>query len=141
MTAELVSVLGNTHPDTYVAYDGSTALHMACKGGHHKICELLLLHGADPSLRTEDGSTALLLASATGNPALIEIIYKLRPEDINACNEDGFTAMDIAKYYNHDHIVSFLESRGGSFSGIETPEVEEIAAGPSEKWGYGVFDL
>jgi hypothetical protein len=64
MIADLLSVLGKAHPDDFVAYDGSTSFHMACKGGHHKICDLLLMHGADASLRTEDGSTALILASA-----------------------------------------------------------------------------
>ena len=71
MISDLLTVIEKANPDEYMAYDGSTALHMACKGGHNKICELLLLHGADASLRTEDGSTNLILASASGNLNLI----------------------------------------------------------------------
>jgi len=141
MLEDLQCVISKAHPDDFVAYDGSTALLMACKHGHFSVCKLLIHHGADPKLRTEDGSTSLLLAAATGSVDLIEFLLGLCTTDINECNEDGFTPLDIAKYYNHTAVVSLLESRGGVSSGIETPENEEFAAGPSEKWGYGVFDM
>ena len=138
---ELKEALLEAHPDAYVAYDGSTAFLMACKYGHHSICELLVKHGADPKLRTDDGSTSLLLAAAFGSSAIVELLIQLCPGDINEKNEDGFTPLDVAKYYNHTSVVSLLESSGGTSSSIDTPETNEIVSGPSEKWGYGVFDM
>ena len=138
---DLHSVIQEDHPDAFVAYDGSTAFLMACKQGHLSVCKLLIQHGANPKLRTEDGSTSLLLAAATGSVDLVEFLLALCHADINECNEDGFTPLDIAKYYNHTTVVSLLESRGGQSSGAATPDQEEFSAGPSEKWGYGVFDM
>ena len=140
MITDLQALLPEVHPDSYIAYDGSTALLMACKNGHHRACQLLIEHKADLSLRTEEGSTSLLLSCATGNPDLVSLVLSHRKVDLNETNEDGFTPMDIAKYYNHTHIQALLESNGGTYSKPSTPETEEFIAGPSEKWGYGVFD-
>lgn len=38
---------------------GWTALHCACEGGHLEVCDVLLQHGADPSIPTNDGNLAL----------------------------------------------------------------------------------
>lgn len=134
---DLKDIVGKVHPDEYIAYDGSTALLIACKNGHTDICELLLKQSADISARTDEGSTALILAAATGKLGLVELIISNRPEIINETNEDGFTALDIARYYNHEAIVSWLESRGGKSGGASLEE----PTGPSEVWGYGVFDM
>ena len=141
MISDLKEALSNAQPDAYVAYDGSTALLMACKNGHHQACQLLIEHKADLSLRTDEGSTALLLSATTGNHELVSLILSHRKCDVNETNEDGFTPVDIAKYYNHTHIIELLESHGGTYSSPAPPEdTAEFNAGPSEKWGYGVFD-
>lgn len=131
---DLTEVVSKVHPDTYVAYDGSTALLIACKNGHTKVCELLLEQEADLSMRTEDGTTALILAAATGRADLVHLVHSRRPGDINEVNEDGFTPLDIARYYNHAEVVLFLEKNGGVSGTVEQQ------SGPSEVWGYGVFD-
>jgi ankyrin repeat protein len=41
---------------------GKSALHIACGLGHTEVVEKLLSAGADPALRSNDGSTALLIA-------------------------------------------------------------------------------
>ena len=137
---DIRDIIGKIHPDTYVAYNGSTALLMACKNGHDAVCELLIAHGADASLRTDDGSSTLFLACCSGNVCLVQRLLILRKEDINATNEDGLTPLDMAMHYEHAEIVEILLRLGGQRSGIETPESGEFEAGPSEKWGYGVFD-
>lgn len=137
---EVEKLLDSIHPDTYVAYDGSTACLMACKNGHRTICELLVNNGADLSRRIDDGSSSLFLSACSGDSDLVRFVLNHRSGDINECNEDGFTPLDIAAHYNHIEIVELLRSHGGVSSGLLTPEVGEVNAGPGEKWGYGVFD-
>lgn len=137
---DLMEVIDKAHPDEYVAYDGSTALLMACRNGHREVCALLISRGADASQRTDEGSSALLLACCSGSIDLVTLILSTDKCEVNAANEDGFTPIDMARHYNHTHIVEYLRSRGGEFSETETPEYGEVPAGPSEKWGYGVFD-
>jgi ankyrin repeat protein len=61
--------------------DGLTALHSAAYRGHLRVLDLLLRHGANPSLKGYDGAsphagqTALDLASAQGNHAAAELLY------------------------------------------------------------------
>lgn len=139
--SELECVLGKAHPDSFVGYDGSTALLMACKNGYLGVCELLVKHGADLSKRGDDGSSALLLAACSGNVDLVKYVLSFCANDINECNEDGFTPLDMALHYNKVEVVRMLESHGGFVSSCSTtPEAGEMSACPSEKWGYGVFD-
>ncbi len=137
---DLLNVVSKIHPDAYIAYDGSTALLMACKHGHVEVCRLLIEHGADPGMRTDEGSTALLLAACTGNAELVRLILEKRMCDINEWNEDGFTPLDLALHYSHSEIADILRAHGGRSSAASTPESGEVLGGPSEKWGYGVFD-
>jgi ankyrin repeat protein len=138
--SDLLEVVESVHPDTHVAYDGSTALLMACKNGHLDIVKLLLKYGANDSTRCDEGSSALHLASCTGNRDLVCLLLERRLEDLNSCNEDGFTPLDLAHYYNHTEVAELIRSRGGVLSMNSDPESGEVDAGPSEKWGYGVFD-
>ena len=137
---DLLEVVDKVHPDTHVAYDGSTAFIMACKRGDRRVCEVLIKHGADVSIRTEEGSTSLHIAASAGCPELVNLLLSHRKHDLNERNEDGFTPLDMAKYYNHERVVSVLVSNGAVCSSTATPEAGEVEAGPSEKWGYGVFD-
>ena len=137
---ELRDVIGKAHPDSYLGYDGSTALIMACKNGHHQVCELLIAHGADVSVRTDDGSSTLLLAACTESAELLAVMLRHCMSDLNSANEDGFTPLDMALHYKRDHMVSALVSHGALSGGVNTPDAFEVEAGPSEKWGYGVFD-
>jgi ankyrin repeat protein len=138
--AEAERALAGAHPDAFIAYDGSTAFLMACKNGHVDVCKLLIKHGANTSLRTDEGSSGLLLACSSGNLALVELLIELHSADINSPNEDGLTPLDIALHYSHSEIADLLSKHGGTSSGFSTPDSGEVEAGPSEKWGYGVFD-
>jgi ankyrin repeat protein len=140
LLSNLESVIHMSHPDSYVAYDGSTALLMASKNGHFSVCELLLKFGADVSMRTDDGSTVLLLAASSGSEDLVRLLLNYRSVDINEPNEDGFRPLDIAKHYNYGGVIDLLSQNGAVESGIDTSGNGELEVGPSEKWGYGVFD-
>ena len=136
---DLLEIVDSVHPDEYVAYDGSTALLIACKNGHSHVSQVLISKGADISLRVDDGSTALLLAVCAGNVDLVLLVLKFRMCDLNERNEDGFPPLDLAQHYGHEEIVSSLVSHKAK-CGVAQQVGGEFSCGPSEKWGYGVFD-
>ncbi|KAF3919518.1 Ankyrin-2 [Dactylellina cionopaga] len=53
---------------------GYTPLHIACVFGHTSAVQTLLLHGADPEQKTEDGKTALNIAEDKGFTEIVEHI-------------------------------------------------------------------
>jgi ankyrin repeat protein len=57
------------------ASDGETPLHLAAAFGRKDAVELLLDHGADPSVKDEGGRTPAELAAARGH----EDVVRLRP--------------------------------------------------------------
>ena len=138
---DLLEYIDTAHPDEYVAYDGSTAFLIACKNGHTTVSEFLISKGADVSLRVDDGSTALLLAVSTGKIDLVCLLLKLRVCDLNESNEDGFTPLALARHYGHTEIIALLEFHGAELGATPSiPDSGEFICGPTEKWGYGVFD-
>ena len=63
------------------ADDGATALHLSVSTGDANLVLLLLDAGADPFLKTADGATPLVLASAlfdSYHPLVIELLTSLR---------------------------------------------------------------
>jgi ankyrin repeat protein len=49
---------------------GFVPLHAAAQNGDKALAELLLDHGADPSLETDDGRSAAAIARAAGHDEL-----------------------------------------------------------------------
>ena len=52
----------------------TTALHLAAGLGHEDIVGLLLVHGADITLKNEDGMTALDLAKSEGHESVAQLL-------------------------------------------------------------------
>ena len=52
--------------------DGSTALHLAAHAGDDLAANLLLMHGASPTVQNEAGITPLELAVAKGHQDLAD---------------------------------------------------------------------
>jgi ankyrin repeat protein len=50
---------------------------IAAAGNHPDIIELLLKSGADANAHSEDGRTALSIARANGNDAVVKILVEL----------------------------------------------------------------
>ena len=73
---EFVRALGGTHGADLDAQDsgGSTPLHFAAYYGKTAAARALLELGADASLRTKQGKTALEIAEAKGNPETAELL-------------------------------------------------------------------
>jgi ankyrin repeat protein len=51
---------------------GYTALHAAARHGDEELVDLLLAHGADPSLRSDDGKDAAAHARDQGHDRLAD---------------------------------------------------------------------
>lgn len=68
-------------PNYFNPDEGNTPLHVAAKAGQATQCELLIVHGADPSAYDINEKTAAVLAKESGHTELcyrlIELMYEL----------------------------------------------------------------
>jgi ankyrin repeat protein len=105
-------------------FDGQTPFIRAALAGDITLMRLLLEHGADPKITTNDGATALMAAaginwvvSQTYSRSDAEYLeaMKLCLEkglDVNAVNSQGFTAMIGAAKRGFDAMVKLLADSG-----------------------------
>src|SRR5262249_31761364 len=107
---------------------GATPLYRATKSTDLPVIRLLMEKGADPSIATADHTTPLMVAAGMGAPLAatedtIEGASKGEPidavklfvqsgADVNAVNDQGFTAMHYAAQTGRNAIVEFLASKG-----------------------------
>jgi ankyrin repeat protein len=90
---------------------------MACVRGHLEVAELLLAHGADPTVETQDGHTAVLGACAAGQARVVELL-SAKGVDLRSVNSLGYSPLMVASRAGHRDVVQVL-----------------LAATPKEKMG------
>lgn len=130
---------------SWVDFTGQTAFVRAALSGDVAVMRLLLAHGADASIATDGGTTALMAAAGVnwtvaqtfdeGPEALLEAV-KLCVEqgnDVNAVNAMGLQAVHGAANRGSNDIVRFLASRGAQ---LDRPDREGRTP---EVWAAGVF--
>jgi ankyrin repeat protein len=106
---------------------------------------LLLEHGADPNIKTYEGSTALM-ATAGLNWVVAQTFSRSDDEyleaakicldkgaDINAVNKQGFTAMHGAANRGFDKMVQLLADRGSKL------DVKDSQGRTPMNYAEGVF--
>jgi len=107
---------------------GQTALMIASSNGDKEIVQLLLAKGADVNLRTTAqivtamklgagfggtaeiysiGTSALNFAATHGHTEIVQLLIA-KGADVNAKDEDGFTALMNASAYRHKEVVQLL---------------------------------
>lgn len=108
----------------WVNFDGQTAFIRAALAGDIALMRLLLEHGADPNLTTNEGSTALMAAAGLNfvvsqtfthpNEEYLEAarLCLEKGNNVNAINNQGLTAMHGATNRGFDDMVKLLAAAG-----------------------------
>jgi hypothetical protein len=111
---EIVRLLFQNGADVNVRdNDGWTALHCSAWKGHIDILHLLVETGADLEAHDYDGRRALHNASLYGYLPFIQELVSRYHVDINARENNGITALRLARARNHSTVIAFLQSYGG----------------------------
>ncbi|XP_048247739.1 ankyrin repeat domain-containing protein 50-like [Haliotis rufescens] len=89
-----------------------TPVMMEALYGHRDVDELLVSIGADVSLVDEDGNNIFHYASRGGDVGTVKYVLLLNVVDIDARNNSGETAADVARLWGHQPVLDLLVSRG-----------------------------
>ncbi len=124
LTEVQVELAEGESPNSYLAYDGSTALMVAARGGHAAVVRVLVDAKANLNVRSEDGSDALLHAASGGNVDVIKALLEAKA-DIETTNEDDVSPLILAAHYGHAAAAkTFLDA--GANSQYRVPGWESV---------------
>ena len=103
---------------------GATPLLLAAKSADVEVMRLLLAHGADPTIGTEENITPLMAAAgiawasnqdrASEGQVLeaVKLLVEEQGADVNAVSDLGETAMHAAAYRGANSVVQYLFDKG-----------------------------
>jgi ankyrin repeat protein len=116
-----------THSASHVIWlkeEGATPFFRAAYAGDVEVMKLLLAHGADPAVTTNDHTTPLMAAAGVG--FILSVVHHRAPEedmaavkllldlgaDVNAVNDQGVTALMGAAHKGSNEQVQLLVDHG-----------------------------
>jgi len=138
-----IKVKGEVHQantSLWLKEAGATPLLRAALCGDLTVVRLLLDKGADPSIRTFDNTTPLMVASGVGwaegftfqysEEQTLDLVKLLldKGSRVNDANDDGITALHGAAYKGANKVVQLLVDRGADLA----------AKDKGEDYGFGV---
>jgi uncharacterized protein len=122
----------STKTVTEVSLHGATPLLLAAEVNNLDVIKVLVEGGADPLLTTDQGTTALILASGAGTDvqrarsleeramALETAKYLLEHgANVNAAGQFGWTALHAATYQGLNDVIEFLVSKGAKMDAFD----------------------
>ncbi|XP_067653382.1 cyclin-dependent kinase 4 inhibitor C-like [Haliotis asinina] len=89
-----------------------TPVMMAAYYGQGDMVEFLVNRGADVSLVDSDGDNVLHFACGRGHLETAKLILDLNVVDVNARNNIGKTAADLARHWGYLQVLDLRVSRG-----------------------------
>jgi ankyrin repeat protein len=115
-----------------ISLRGSTPLLLAAEVNNLDVIKALVEAGADPTIPTEQGSTALMMAAGGGTDIqrmrapeeramAIETVKYLveKGVDVKAAGQYGWTAMHMASYQGLTDVIEYLASKGGDVNEMD----------------------
>jgi hypothetical protein len=102
-------------PADGVEPSGLTLLDRAVLGNQVEVAQLLIARGADVNHTDKIGFTPLLYAASIdfGDSGMIDRLLKSGAH-ADVRTKDGLTALDLARKYQHTHLIASLEATGRS---------------------------
>ena len=130
---------------TWFEEDGATAFMRAALCGDIEVMRMLLAKGADPTIKTADGTTALMAAAGVGytegfiqyrskedSIEAVKLLLELGAADVNAQNAGGLTALHGAAHRAALDEIKLLVEHGADL---------QIESKPAAKFGNSTFGL
>ena len=114
-TAKLMKILQPQDVDLTLEGGGSL-LHHAVTLGNEEAVKFLLLNNANPNFANARGSTPLHLATEKHLKSLAELLLGRRSTNINAKDEDQYTALHWAAQIGDEAITRLLLDRGAAIN-------------------------
>ncbi|XP_013881366.1 receptor-interacting serine/threonine-protein kinase 4 [Austrofundulus limnaeus] len=114
-TAKLMKILQPQDVDLLLDGGGSL-LHLAISLGNEEAVKFLLLNHANANLANAHGSTPLHLATEKHQKSLAELLLNRRSTNVNARDEDQYTALHWAAQNGDEAMTRLLLDRGAAIN-------------------------
>jgi len=101
-----------------------TPLHFACSFGQERMVKALLHRGASRTARDSLQRTPLHEAALNGHLGCVRQLlgkpgaYKLKPDEVNAADVDGWTSLHFAAQGGHTNICGVLRAGGARLDAV-----------------------
>ena len=93
---------------TFECDPDSTALMISSAQDNMQLVKFLLDNGADPSIQTKTGATALLYAVYRGEYRIVQLLLEHNPHLVNICDLSEFSSLHVVCMLGNDRILKLL---------------------------------
>jgi ankyrin repeat protein len=106
--------------------DRRTPLHVAAEEGSVQALRLLLVAGADASVRDRRQTDPLFVASGRGHKEVVELLIDMGKAGVNSRCFAARTALHEAAAHGHTSVVQALLQRGADANAVDTQGVSPL---------------